>query len=139
MAMPLHDVGRFVGRYFQVLAWVSITWMVVSLIFFDRLHIDFSFILLFWAASHLTRHNPTARKWTIGLTGFCVGLMALLLLYAAIAGTDGMTVTLGRRIENPSFLHVAVVGAISLALLGIPLGLLLTPKARREFGQTMDV
>ena len=132
--MPLSDIGKFVGRYFQVLAWLFIASMIISPIFFDRFHIDFSFILLFWAAGNLVRHNPSARKWTIGITGFSVAAIALMLVYAAIAGTDGMTVSFGARIEDPPFWMVAGVAGLLLVLIAIPTCLLLTPKARREFG-----
>ncbi|WP_339911199.1 hypothetical protein [Symmachiella dynata] len=133
--MPINDIGKFVGRYFQVLAWLSIASMVISPIFFDSLNFDFTFILLFWVAHHLIRHNATARNWTIGITGFYVALIILMLLYACLAGTESMRVTFGRRIiENPSFGQVATVAIALILLVGVPLGLLLTPKARREFG-----
>ena len=132
--MPLRDIGKFVGRYFQVLAWLSIASMIISPIFFDSFHIDFSFILLFWAAGHLIRHNPTARRWTVGITGVSAAAIALMLGYAAIAGTDGMTVTFGTRVEDPPFWMIAGVAGVLLVLLATPLCLLLTPKARQEFG-----
>jgi hypothetical protein len=66
--MP-NDIGRFVARYLQVLACLSIVSMVATAIFFDALHIDFSFLLLFWAAEYLIQHNPKARRWTIGVCG----------------------------------------------------------------------
>ena len=136
--MPLKDVGKFVGRYFQVLAWLSIASMIVWPIFFDNLHIDLSFILFFWAASHLIRHHSTARKWTVGITGFTAATIALTLGYAAIAGTDGMTVSFGTRIEDPPFWMVAAVAGVLLILIAIPLGLLLTPQARQEFKATAE-
>ena len=108
--------------------------MLISPIFFDSFHIDFSFILLFWAASHLIRHNHTARKWTVGIAGFIVAAIALMLVYAAIAGTEGMTVSFGTRIEDPPLWMVAGIAGLLLVLIAIPLCLLLTPKARREFG-----
>ena len=115
--MPINDIGKFVGRYFQVLAWLSIASMVISPIFFDSLNFDFTFILLFWVAHHLIRHNATARNCTIGITGFYVALIILMLLNACLAGTESMRVTFGRRIiENPSFGQVATV-AIALILL----------------------
>lgn len=133
--MPFNDIGKFVGRYFQVLAWHLIVSMIISPIFFDSLNFDFTFILLFWVAHHLIRHNATARNWTIGITGFNAAVIALVLLYASLAGTKSMTVNLGGRIiENPSIGQVATVAIPLILLVGLPLGLLLTPKARREFG-----
>lgn len=137
--MPLRDSGKFVGRYFQALAWLSIASMIVIPIFFDHIHIDLTFILLFWAAGHLIRHNSTARKWTLGLTGFCVATITLMLVYAMIAGTDEMTIRFGARIiENPSLWQVAGVAGVFIILAGLPLSLLLTPKAKREFGEAIN-
>mgnify|MGYP006969389622 FL=1 len=82
----------------------------------------------------LIRHNPTARKWTVGITGFCLATIALMLVYAAIVGTDGMSVTIATRIKDPPFWIVAAVAMGLLVLFAIPLCLLLTPKARQEFG-----
>ena len=104
--MPRPDIGKLVGRYFQVLACLSIASMVISPIFFDALYIDFTFILLFWAAGHLIEHNPTARKWTVRITGLGMVGVVLMLVYAAIAGTEGVIVSFGVRIEDPSLEHV---------------------------------
>jgi len=134
--VPLNDMGKLVGRYFQALAWLSIASMVISPIFFSNLHIDISFILLFWAAGHLIRHNPTARTWTLRITGFIAAGIAIMLLYAAVAGTEGMTVSyFGTRIENPSIWQVAAVAGVLVVLVAIPIVLLLTPKARQEFSK----
>lgn len=133
------DIGKFVARYFQVLAVVYIAWMAYTAIFLDSLMIDFSVLLLLWAAAYLIHHNPTARKWTIGLlTVVLVGLCAMLIV-ASLVGTERMNVQLGGRpIKNPSFAFVASVAAISATIFGFPLALLLTPQARREF-QTSSV
>jgi hypothetical protein len=98
------DVGLFVGRYFQLLGWLVIGWMAVGLIFYDRFHLDLTFLLLFWAAVHLKKHNPTARKWTLRLAGFFIGFPAILLVHSALVGTDGIRISLGRPIENPTVL-----------------------------------
>jgi hypothetical protein len=129
----LNDIGKFVGRYFQVLGSLSVASMIITPIFFDSVHIDLSFIFLFWAAAYLIKHHPTARKWTIGVCGFVLAGLVAMLVYAAIAGTQGMTVTLGRRIEHPSMWHVALVACVLAALVGFPFALLLTPQGRREF------
>lgn len=127
------DIGKFVGRYFQALACVSIASMIITLIFFGALHIDFSFIFLFWAAAYLIKHTPTARKWTIGVCGFVLAGLVAIFVYAALGGTQHMTVALGTRIEDPSLWHVAAVTGVFAVLVGFPLALLLTPQARREF------
>jgi hypothetical protein len=130
-----NDIGKLVARYLQAFAWMSVAWMIISPIFFDSFHLDLSVIFLFWAAAYLMQHDPTARKWTIGVCAFALALVVGMFIYAAVAGTEGMTVTIGRRIDNPSLGQVAVVSLIFAALAGLPLVLLLTPKARREFGQ----
>jgi len=127
------DIGRFVGRYLQVLAWVSIASMAVDPFFFDRLHIDLSFVFFFWAGACLIRHSPTARKWVIGISGLAIFASLAMALYAVTVGTDAMTVTIGRRIDDPPIGYV--VGVVSFLVLsaGIPLALLLTRQARNEF------
>jgi len=133
------DIGKFVGRYFQLLAILYIAWLVYTAIFLDSLMIDFSFLLLLWAATYLIQHNPTARNWTIALLAiFLVGICATRII-ASFVGTERINLHRGGRpIRNPSFGLVALVAAISATILGFPLALLLTPRARREF-QTSSV
>ena len=128
------DIGRFVGRYLQVLAWISIASMVVNALFFVRFQFDLSFVFLFWAGACLIRHGPTARKWVIAISGLHVFACFAVLLYTLIAGTDGMTAAIGRRIiENPPVGYVAGVVSCLALLAGIPFVLLLTRQARNEF------
>jgi len=132
------DIGRFVGRYLQVLAGVSIVSMMVDLLFFDRLHLDLSFIFFYWAGACLIRHSPTARKWVIGVSGLAVIICFGLLLYAVTVGTDGMTVTIGRRIDNPPIGYVVGVVAFLVLVAGGPLALLLTQQAKNEFSRNAN-
>ena len=105
------DTGRFVALYLQVLAWLSIASMIAAPIFLHSLRIDLSPIFLFWAASALKRRSPTARKWVLALTGLMLGVLVLMLLWAVVAGTKGMTVSFGfGRIENPALWQVAAPG-----------------------------
>jgi membrane associated rhomboid family serine protease len=127
------DIGKFVGRYFQGLACVSIASMLSEPIFFDAMHIDFSFLFLLLAAEYLIKHHPTARKWTIGACGFILVSLAGMFIYAATAGTQRMFVLVGKRIEHPSLLQVAAVTSLLGLVFGLPLILLLTPQARKEF------
>ncbi|MHB1158354.1 MAG: hypothetical protein ACYC26_16135 [Phycisphaerales bacterium] len=112
---------------------MSIASIVISAILFDALHIDLTFILFFWAAHHLKQHNPTARKWTLRICGFVLTFLIAMLIGTAITGTDGMTITIFKRIENPSFWQTATVFVILTCMAGIPFGLLLSPQAKREF------
>jgi len=129
-----NDIGKFVGRYFQVLAVFQIAWMVYTAIFLDSLMIDFSVLLLFWAATNLIQHNPTARKWTIGLIVLSLITLTAVLIIALFVGPERMTFLIGGRpVKNPSIGFVTLGIAITAVVLGFPLALLLTPKARREF------
>jgi uncharacterized integral membrane protein len=128
------DLGRFVARYLQVLAWLSIGWMIVEPIFFDSLDIDLSPIFLFWAASALKRRSQTARKWVMIIAGFLLSLIVLGLLWAVFGGTDGMTVSYGpRRIENPTLGQVAAFAVTFAAVVGVPFAVLMSERARRQF------
>ncbi|HEU4338438.1 MAG TPA: hypothetical protein VFS19_00080 [Planctomycetota bacterium] len=129
----IKDIGNFVGRYYQVLGCVSISGILLDLIFNDRLHLDLTFLLWFWAGYHLRRHHPTARRWTLGVSGAGLGLLALGFAYALAAGTEKMTVRLGSEIKNPSLGQVAAALAIFAVIIGTPAALLMTRRAKREF------
>ena len=128
------DSGRFVARYFQVLAWLLIAWMIAAPIFFDMLSIDVSFIFLFWAAARLKHHSPAARKWVLGVSGLILLFAIVMLLKEVLFGTDGTTVTIaGRRHDNPPLWLVALVAAPIVLLAAVPFCVLLTSRARRQF------
>lgn len=127
------DIGVFVGRYLKALGWLSIAGTILRAILFEALFIDLSFILYFWAGNHLIKHNPTARKWVIGMAGLVMVVLLGLTMHAAVAGTHGITLTVGRKTREPSLFEVELIGAILFALAGIPFVLLLTPQAGREF------
>jgi hypothetical protein len=128
------DIGKFVGRYFQVLGCLSIASIIIGAILGNGLQLDLSFILFFWAGAYLIKHHPAARNWTIGLCGLVLIAALVLLLVALIAGAEHMYVTFfGTRIENPPLWVVAIVSSALLAIIGFPFALLLTPQARREF------
>lgn len=134
------DTGRFVARYLQVLAWVSIASMIAGPIFFDSLHVDLSPIFLFWAASALKRRSRTARKWVLALAGLTLGVLVLMLVWAVIAGTDGMTISFGAgRIDDPALWQVAVVAVPIAAVVGAPFAVLMSERARRQFSSGPSV
>jgi hypothetical protein len=131
--MPF-DIGKFLGRYLQALACLSIGSMVVSAVLFDSLNVDFSVILVFWAAAYLIRHQPAARNWTIGFCSLILMTSIGLSVYAVIAGTDQITFRMGGiKFEHPAPLTISVISGITAVMVGLPLALLLTPQARREF------
>src|SRR4051794_25318888 len=128
------DTGRFVARYLQVLAWLSIASMIAGPIFFDSLHIDLSPIFLFWAASALKRRSQTARKWVLAFAGLTLGILALMLIWAMVAGTNGMTVSFGTgRIKDPALWQVAAVAVLIALVVGVPFAVLMSERARRQF------
>ena len=129
------DIGRFVGCYLQGLACVSVASIAVHLVFFDQLHIDLSFVFLFWAGACLMRHSPTARKWVIGISCLFISVCVAMILCAVYFGTSSMTVLMGRLIDNPSVGQVTGAWSFTMLLAGIPL-LLLTRQARNEFSQS---
>jgi hypothetical protein len=129
------DVGLFVGRYFQVLGVLSLASSVLALILNDRFNVNLTFLLFFWVAGYLKRHNLTARKWTLRLTGAAtLGAIAIFISnsFEGLRGTHWNF--LGWEIENPTLSQTAAVAGALLVLCGLPFALLLTPQAAREFG-----
>lgn len=131
--MP-RDIGKFVGRYFQSLAIVSIALMVLSAILLRFAYLDLTPIFLFWMAAYLIQHSSTARKWAIGVCALYVVTAAAVCMYGAFAGTGRIALMVGRdNILHPSMLAVVALSSITALIFGIPLALLLTPQGRREF------
>lgn len=130
------DTGRFVARYLQALAWLLIAAMVAGPILFDSLRIDVTPIFLFWAASGLKRRSRTARKWVLAVAGLALVGLVVVLVRAAVAGTDGMTVSFGTvRIKDPQLWQVGAV-AVSIALVvGLPFAVLMSDRAQRQFSR----
>jgi hypothetical protein len=127
------DTGRFVALYLQVLAWLSIGWMIVTPIFFDSLSLDPSFIFYFWAARALKRHSPIARAWVLGLGGLGLAICLIFLAIAIFHGTGGMTISLGRPIHHPAMWQVLVAFSVASTVIGIPFFVLLSKPARHQF------
>lgn len=129
------DTGRFVARYLQVLAWLSIASMVAGPILFRRFSVDLSFIFLFWAASALKRHSPAARKWVLGSSALFVVLLLGLLTQAVLFGTSGLFIVMGGlHIKNPSLWLLIVVLIPTVTIVAVPFVVLYSEKARRQFG-----
>jgi hypothetical protein len=127
------DIGRFTGFYFQVLALMAILDMVLALFSITQGAFDLNIILYLWAGHSLKKHEPVARKWVIGGCLFIIGIEIIFLAVAAIAGTQNVTVMLGHRIQNPTFIQVIEAAGIITGIAAIPCVLLLTQKARQEF------
>lgn len=127
------DIGRFVGRYLQVLACLSLVSMIVDAVFFDQLIIDLSFVFLFWAGAYLISHSTTARTWVVGISGLAILVCLAIVVYAVTFGPEGIYVSLWRPIDNPSLGQVLGVASFLGIIAGIPFVLLLTSQAKREF------
>ena len=131
---PEFDTGRFVARYFQVLACLMIMSMILAPVFFDSFSIDPSPIFLFWAASALKRRSRTARKWVLALGGLMLAAFAMALVEATVSGTAGMTVKVGlRQITNPPFLLFVLITVLGAGVVAVPFVVLLSASARRQF------
>ena len=128
------DAGGFTARYLQVLAWVSVAWMAVAPVLLGTFHLDLTPLLLFWAAARLKHHSRAARKWVIGLAGFALFLCAVVAAKALLGGTDGIGVSLGRPIRNPAVWQVLLAAGLLAAVAAVPFGVLLTARAREQFG-----
>lgn len=128
------DNGRFVARYLQVLAWISIASMLAAPIFFDSFYLDLTFVFLFWGASALKRHSSRGRKWVLWISGLYMAIGVIGLLYAAVFGTVGMSISIGHRhIEHPAFWQLLIVAAPLLAIPAVPFLVLRTATARQQF------
>jgi len=124
--------SKAIGGYFCCLGWLSITWLIISIATFfwtDALQIDFTFIIWFWLGRELKAKNPTARKWTIGISSVVV----LILIGAMVMGVGNAH--LGSMSFAPSELGYYLVFAVLFFLLGLPGLLLLSKSAKDEFGE----
>lgn len=128
------DTGRFVGRYLQALAALAVLGMIVAM-FRGALRIDLSFILLFWAGSALIRHSPVARRLVIVGAAISSGVAIGVMLMAGRLPLEGVGVSvLGVPVPEPSAALVVLLGGALLVTALVPLALLLSGRARREFG-----
>ena len=109
--------------------------MITDPIFFQRVHIDFNPIFLFWAAAALKRHSNTARKWVLALAGIMLALVVVLVLWALFAGTAHISISFGfgRRIKNPALWQVAAVAVAVTIVATVPFVVLISERARRQF------
>ena len=128
------DVGNAVGRYLQVLGWSCIIWMVVEPFVFDNLRIDLMPFFAIWAGAELRRHNPTARKWTLAISGLYLVFIAFSILYVSLRGLQGIHVRIGALIKDPTPLQMAIAAASMALLAAFPFVALMTRRARAEFG-----
>jgi len=140
--VPRFDAGRATAHYLQFFACLAVLSMAVEFLFYDQLVLNIAPILLFWCAYHLLHHGRRARKIVIVICSFALIVVFFavlsLLLTVFIAGTDNMTLSVFSPTErNPEFWNVILamfaLTATVTTIFGIPLFLLNSPEARREF------
>ena len=128
------DIGRFTGRYLQFLAVLAVAGMILSM-FRGTATVDLSFILLFWAGAALIRHSRLGRTLVLLGAGFTCATAAIVMIVAGRGALETVDVRiLGAPVADPSPVLVAALGASLLVAAAIPVALLLTTQARREFG-----
>ncbi len=129
------NTSLFVAHWLQTLAWVSIGSMIVWPIIFRSVHIDFSPIFLFWAASAIKRRSRSARRWVLGLGAVGLTALTLMLLWITFAGTGRVFVDPGPGFRrNAAVWEIALAAVSFAALICIPMIVLMSQRARRQFG-----
>jgi hypothetical protein len=127
------DIGLFVGRYFQVLGVLSLASSALALMLGNQFNVNLTFLIFLWAAGHLKRHNETARKWTLRVTGALMAIVSMFPVFSAVPHRHTVHL-MGWSVEDPAFWQMAAVTGAGWVVLGVPFGLLLTPQAQEEFG-----
>ena len=140
---PLEDLAEikrikrlrsFTGNYFIVLGWLSVAATVISLVTVfgtDHLHIDLSFILLFWLGKSLKKGIPAARLWAISIF-FITGLFSVLLSFLPDSKAN-----IGKmEYEKTEMMYWAIICLIVLSV-SIPGIVLLGKRGREAFSRTI--
>ena len=130
---PEMDVGRVVGLYLQVWAMGGLVSIAISL-FLDRPYLDASPLLLWWAGSALKRRSQTARLWCLLLGRIAFYGGSLMVLWGTVVGFNNSTVRLGSMvIHDPPGWMILLITLPMLAIVGVPLFLLESKRAQRQF------
>ena len=106
---------------------------------FDSLHIDLTPIFLFWAAAGLKRHSRTARRWVLGVGGLAFAVISLSILWTVLVGPSGTGTYGRRRIEDPTVWQVLTIAVPCWIIVAVPLLVLASGRARRQFGSVESV
>ncbi len=128
------DCGKTCGIYLIALGTLSIFSMLFRGISLNRLELDLSPLLFFWAGNYLTKHNNTARKWVMGIALFFVIVVFISAIITPFSGADYVKINLPFYHEQKPSLamaYFALLAGLILAL--IPIVLLYSDKAREEF------
>lgn len=129
------DIGLVVGRYLQGLALLAIISAVVDFFLFDSLRLDLIPLLLLIFGHNLVAHRSGARRAAIWLLSFILLVAVVMTLAAVFWGTENVSITLVREIEDPQLKHVLIFAGLVFVLFGTLLWLLLTPQAKYEFAK----
>ena len=129
------DAARFVSYYLQALAWFSIGMQTAQSAILGGVHVDFSFVFLFWASSAVKRRSETARKLVVWVSGLLLGAAAFFAVIGVFFGTQHMTVKLIREIENPKVWQLLLMSGAFVGVAGVPFFVLVSSFARAQFGR----
>ena len=126
-------ISVFTSRYLYVIAALGVLSMLLGFVGIGENRVDLSFLFVIWAGRGLAARSNTARKWVIGFCAFAVVAMVASAVVTLIRGTEGITVRLLWRFENPSIQIALLAVGFMIILFAIPLGMLLSAQARNEF------
>ena len=126
-------ISVFTSRYLYVIAALGVLSMLLGFVGIGENRVDLSFLFVIWAGRGLAARSNTARKWVIGFCSFAVVAMVASAVVTLIRGTEGITVRLLWRFENPSIQIALLAVGFMIILFAIPLGMLLSGQAREEF------
>ncbi len=132
--MP-QNIGRFVGRYLQALGVLLLGTMIIEAVG-GSLRIDVTFLLFLLAGTALVLHSSLARKIVLVGSAMTIGASIVFAILArSLSSGGGISVEVfGRPIAQQSAWVVALAIGLLFLSAAVPLGLLLTSQARREFG-----
>jgi hypothetical protein len=131
--MRVEDTGKFVGRYFQVLACASFVVAIVERWQSDRMVFDLTWVVFLALGHFLIRHRNGARLVTLALCGLVLIGAICAVAYGSVAG-EYASLSIGAfKLEEPTFQQLLAFASVLSVAAAIPLLLLLTPQAKREF------
>lgn len=127
------DAGKLTARYLQVWAALSVLNMIFSAALYGRFNFDISAVLMLWTAHHLMKHSKTARTWVMAICFLNVVGILLLIVIAIFSPMDTFSISYAGKPLTPNRVLVFGVPVVLLVIVSIPLWLLNTEEAKREF------
>jgi hypothetical protein len=133
-SQPEFDTARFVARYLEVLAWISIASMIAAPLVFSSLRIDITPIFLFWAAAALKRRSQTARRWVLAISGLSLASILYFVVRAMVVSVKGMSVSSSTvRIADDALWLTTAVALAAGVVIAVPVVVLMSERARSQF------